>query len=148
MNTQYDSRTADKFVVRLPDGLRNEVQGAADHLDTSMNTVFVQAVRQYLDNQKRQQLLLDALAKAVTGKEELDAVLHWRSKHTQAIRERDALQVLLTAADERVDDLSSAATKALDVLRSLLKVNACGVRYAAAQVACHQLSAALKSGNS
>ncbi|WP_339455804.1 hypothetical protein [Pseudomonas sp. EA_65y_Pfl1_P120] len=59
-----------------------------------------------------------------------------------------ALQQRLTAADERADDLSSAATKALDVLRSLLKVNACGVHYAAAQMACHQLSAALKSGNS
>ncbi|UHG99164.1 Arc family DNA-binding protein [Pseudomonas sp. 7-41] len=104
MSTLYPSRTADKFVVRLPDGLRNEVQGAADYLDTSMNTVFVQAVRQYLDNQKRQQQLLDALAKAVTGKEELDAVLHWRGKHTQAIRERDALQQRLTAADERADE--------------------------------------------
>ncbi|SBW79861.1 hypothetical protein PVE_R1G1975 [Pseudomonas veronii 1YdBTEX2] len=131
MNTQYDSRTADKFVVRLPDGLRNEVQGAADHLDTSMNTVFVQAVRQYLDNQKRQQLLLDALAKAVTGKEELDAVLHWRSKHTQAIRERDALQALLTAADERADKNATlavglaaekhAAGERADVLEGLLR---------------------------
>lgn len=58
--------------------------------------------------------------------------------------ERDALQHRLTAADERADDLSSAAIKALDVLRALLKVNACGVHYAAAQMACHQLSAALK----
>ncbi|MCU0212550.1 hypothetical protein HBR94_14215 [Pseudomonas sp. WS 5412] len=30
--------------------------------------------------------------------EELDAVLHWRAKHAQAIRERDALQVRLNAA--------------------------------------------------
>ena len=113
MNTQYDSRTADKFVVRLPDGLRNEVQGVADYLDTSMNTVFVQAVRQYLDNQKRQQLLLDALAKAVTGKEELDAVLHWRGKHAVAIKERDALQQRLTAADERADVLEGLLQKSL-----------------------------------
>ena len=119
MNTQYDSRTADKFVVRLPDGLRNEVQGAADHLDTSMNTVFVQAVRQYLDNQKRQQLLLDALAKAVTGKEELDAVLYWRSKHAQVIRERDALQQRLTAADERADVLETVSVKQAALLDEL-----------------------------
>lgn len=84
----------------------------------------------------------------VPAVEELDAVLHWRSKHAQAIRERDTLQQRLTAADERADDLSSAATKALEVLRSLLKMNACGVHYAAAQMACHQLSAALKPGNS
>lgn len=67
--------------------------------------------------------------------------------YDRAVAERDALQQRLTAADERADDLSKAATKALDVLRSLLKVNACGVHYAAAQMACHQLSTALKSGN-
>jgi predicted transcriptional regulator len=70
MSKQYDSRTADKFVVRLPDGLHAEIEGAADHLDRSMNSVFVQAVRQYLDSQKRQQLLLDALANAVVKKVE------------------------------------------------------------------------------
>ncbi|WP_236202643.1 hypothetical protein [Pseudomonas lactis] len=45
---------------------------------------------------------------AVTAAEELDAVLHWRGKHAQAIRERDALQQRLTAADERWDELVSA----------------------------------------
>lgn len=64
MNSQYDSRTADKFVVRMPDGLRAEIDSAACRLDTSMNTVFVRALRQYLDDQNRQQLLLDALVLA------------------------------------------------------------------------------------
>ena len=63
--TQYDSRTADKFVVRLPDGLRTDIEAAANAADRSMNSVFVQAVRQYLDGQNRQALLLDALASAV-----------------------------------------------------------------------------------
>ncbi|MFN3354815.1 MAG: Arc family DNA-binding protein [Pseudomonas sp.] len=62
---QYDSRTADKFVVRLPDGLRADIEAAANAADRSMNSVFVQAVRQYLDGQNRQTLLLDALANAV-----------------------------------------------------------------------------------
>jgi|GEM_PF-1538231 len=53
-----------KFVVRLPDGLREEIDAAADAADTSMNTIFVRAIRQYLDKQNRQDLLLDALAKA------------------------------------------------------------------------------------
>ena len=53
-----------KFVVRLPDGLRGEVEEAADAADTSMNTIFVRAIRQYLDKQARQDLLLDALARA------------------------------------------------------------------------------------
>ena len=40
------------------------------------------------------------------SKEELDAVLHWRCKHAQAIRERDALQLRLNAADQRIDELT------------------------------------------
>ena len=35
---------------------------------------------------------------AASSAEELDAVRHWRSKHTQAIRERDALQAQLNSA--------------------------------------------------
>ncbi|WP_258191683.1 Arc family DNA-binding protein [Pseudomonas carnis] len=62
----YDSRTADKFVVRLPDGLRADIEAAANTGDRSMNSVFIQAVRQYLDGQNRQQILLDALANTVT----------------------------------------------------------------------------------
>lgn len=64
--TDYDSRTADKFVVRLPDGLRGDIEAAANASDRSMNSVFVQAVRQYLDGQNRQKILLDALANTVT----------------------------------------------------------------------------------
>ena len=44
--------------------------------------------------------------KPVTAAEELDAVLHWRNKHTQAIKERDALQQRLNAADQRIDDFA------------------------------------------
>ncbi|MBP5969416.1 hypothetical protein [Pseudomonas iridis] len=38
--------------------------------------------------------------------EELDAVLHWRNKHAIAIKERDALQLRLNAADQRIDELT------------------------------------------
>ena len=62
----YDSRTADKFVVRLPDGLRAHIEAAANADDRSMNSVFVKAVRQYLDGQNRQQIMLDVLASTVT----------------------------------------------------------------------------------
>lgn len=65
-SANYDSRTADKFVVRLPDGLRAEIEAAATADDRSMNSVFIQAVRQYLDGQNRQQILLNALANTVT----------------------------------------------------------------------------------
>lgn len=44
-----NSRDADKFVVRLPDGLRDRIaeQAAAQH--TSMNTFVIQALEQALD---------------------------------------------------------------------------------------------------
>lgn len=45
----------------------------------------------------------------VTAAEELEAVLHWRDKHAVAIKERDALQQRLNAADQRIDDLAAAA---------------------------------------
>lgn len=67
MSAQYDSRLADKFVVRLPDGMRSQVEAAADSADRSMNSVFIQALRQYLDNQNRQELLLEALAASVSA---------------------------------------------------------------------------------
>ena len=47
-------------------------------------------------------------AEPVTLAEELDAVLHWRGKHAQTTRERDALQQRLNAADERLDQAVTA----------------------------------------
>jgi predicted transcriptional regulator len=72
-NKTHDSRLADKFVVRLPDGLREQVDQHAAEVHTSMNSVFVLAVKQYLDGQQRQQLLLDALAQAAEKVEVADA---------------------------------------------------------------------------
>ncbi|MFL1475435.1 hypothetical protein [Pseudomonas grimontii] len=45
------------------------------------------------------------MSKSIQTVEELDAVLHWRGKHAQAIRERDALQQLLNQRDEQVESL-------------------------------------------
>jgi len=47
------------------------------------------------------------MSKPIQTVEELDAVLHWRGKHALAIKERDALQQRLTAADERNDNRDS-----------------------------------------
>ncbi|CRM94491.1 hypothetical protein [Pseudomonas sp. 22 E 5] len=51
------------------------------------------------------------MSKPIQTVEELDAVLHWRGKHAQAIRERDALQQRLTAADEQIDLLTPRHTE-------------------------------------
>lgn len=45
------------------------------------------------------------MSKLIQSVEELDAVLHWRGKHAQAIRERDALQELLNQREEQNHDL-------------------------------------------
>lgn len=50
-------------------------------------------------------------APTANATEELAAVLHWRSKHAVAIKERDALQALLTAADDRADALTTALNR-------------------------------------
>lgn len=65
---RYDSRTADKFVVRLPDDMRSDVEALAAFEDRSMNSVIVQAIRNHLDFNRRQELLLDALRDASMGK--------------------------------------------------------------------------------
>ncbi|WP_458075768.1 Arc family DNA-binding protein [Pseudomonas aeruginosa] len=59
------SRDMDKFVVRLPDGLRAEVEAEAKRDERSMNSLIVVALREYLHGQRRKHALLDALTTAV-----------------------------------------------------------------------------------
>lgn len=56
-----NSSTHPKFVVRMPDDLRDQVSAAADQADCSMNTVLVSAIREFLHGQQRKAVLLDAL---------------------------------------------------------------------------------------
>jgi len=64
MAFEYGSREADKFVVRLPDGLRDQVAHAADADDCSMNSLIVKAIREYLDRTARANVLLNVLTQA------------------------------------------------------------------------------------
>lgn len=57
----FNARTADKFVVRMPDGMRARIEQLAAEQHTSMNTEIVRAIEAHLDGQLRQSLLLDAL---------------------------------------------------------------------------------------
>ncbi|AIB40815.1 hypothetical protein [Pseudomonas sp. WCS374] len=54
------------------------------------------------------------MSKPIKTVEELDAVLHWRRKHALAIKERDALQHRLTAADEREDAAIALVTRLIE----------------------------------
>lgn len=57
----FNSRTADKFVVRLPDGMRKAIEELAADNHSSMNTEIIRAIESHLEGQARQNLLLDAL---------------------------------------------------------------------------------------
>ncbi|MDS9589994.1 MULTISPECIES: Arc family DNA-binding protein [Pseudomonas] len=63
----FDSHSLDKFVVRLPDGMRDQVAAAAASDDRSMNSLIVKAIREYLDRNERANVLLDALTLAATA---------------------------------------------------------------------------------
>lgn len=67
-NAVAPSRIADKFVTRLPDGVRErvEVLAKADH--RSMNSFIVAAIEEKIARAQRQELLLDALERAASGK--------------------------------------------------------------------------------
>jgi len=55
------SRAQDKFVLRLPDGVRDRAKELAKAQRCSMNTVLVQAVESFLDDHAELRLLIDAL---------------------------------------------------------------------------------------
>ena len=55
----------------------------------------------------------------VTAAEELDTVLHWRTKHAQAIKERDGLQISLNTADQSIDELNAAISRRTHRVREL-----------------------------
>lgn len=61
------SRDMDKFVVRLPDGLRAEVEAEAKRDERSMNSLIVVALREYLHGQRRKHAP-DALTAAAGGR--------------------------------------------------------------------------------
>lgn len=56
------SRNADKFVARLPDGMRAQISEVAAADERSMNSFVVTALRNELAGRKEQALLLEALA--------------------------------------------------------------------------------------
>lgn len=50
---RYDSRTADKFVLRLPEGLRDQISQAAESNHRSMNGEMVARIDGSLDLERK-----------------------------------------------------------------------------------------------
>lgn len=61
------SRDADKFVIRLPDDIRPRLKAAAKDSERSMNGLIVHALREFLDGQDQQRLLLESLGLAIAA---------------------------------------------------------------------------------
>lgn len=70
-----NSRTADKFVVRMLDGQRDRLAAAAESESRAMNDVAICALDAYLDGQVRQKALLDALERELNHQKALTAEL-------------------------------------------------------------------------
>jgi len=64
--TAYNSRTADKFVVRLPEGMRDQVSEKADESFVSMNSWIVQAIDEKLTREHRAKVNAEALLRATS----------------------------------------------------------------------------------
>lgn len=59
------SRNADKFVIRLKDGQRDEIKARADEENQTMNSFIVTAIEQKLSQSKAFSSLLDLVEKAI-----------------------------------------------------------------------------------
>ncbi|POF99994.1 Arc family DNA-binding protein [Pseudomonas putida] len=76
MQQQYttaNSRTADKFVVRLPDGLRADIAVLAEDNDRSMNSEIVNRLKRSITQDQlneEQTKLIGMLLKRITELEE------------------------------------------------------------------------------
>lgn len=55
MSDEYNSRQADKFVVRLPDGMRERISQVAKDENRSMNAWFVNRLKKALENTEHTQ---------------------------------------------------------------------------------------------
>lgn len=64
----YNSRSADKFVVRLPKGVRNKIFDHSAAARLTMNAWIVKAIEEKLARAKRLELLLDTLEAAAAAK--------------------------------------------------------------------------------
>lgn len=73
------SRITDKFVVRLPEGVHQQISEQAAENYQSMNGWIVQAVKEKLERAQREELLLDALQAAVKA--------HGAAKATKRVEE-------------------------------------------------------------
>lgn len=83
MKQQYattDSRTADKFVVRLPDGLRADIAVLAEGNDRSMNSEIINRLKRTIVQDELNEEQAKMISVLLQRIEELEAKLQCRAE--------------------------------------------------------------------
>lgn len=83
MKQQYvttDSRTADKFVVRLPDGLRADIAVLAEGNDRSMNSEIINRLKRTIVQDELNEEQAKMISVLLQRIEELEAKLQRRAE--------------------------------------------------------------------
>lgn len=76
-NMPYNSRTADKFVVRLPDGLRERIADVARTHHRSMNSEIIARLARSLDEESTERADSDALSDSGAAPESKTRTVSW-----------------------------------------------------------------------
>lgn len=82
---RYNSRTADKFVLRMPDGMRSRIEALASDRHRSMNSeITIRLERSFVDTDlvARQTLLIQQLSTRIHDLEEINTNLR---EHVKAL---------------------------------------------------------------
>ncbi|WP_019411230.1 Arc family DNA-binding protein [Pseudomonas psychrophila] len=75
---RYDSRTAEKFVLRMPDGMRSRIEALASERHRSMNSeITIRLERSFINTDlvERQSLLIQQLSTRIDDLEQINTNL-------------------------------------------------------------------------
>jgi hypothetical protein len=78
MSSDFPSRGLDKFVLRLPNGMRNKIGAAARANKRTMNAEIVQRLEASFSSTGEQQLVLSQATAEAFPKEAIKAILETR----------------------------------------------------------------------
>ena len=116
--TKYPSQAADRFQVRMPDGLREKIRLAAEANGRAMNTEIVMRLEQSFEN--------DTLASnwAKLSNDLLSSQRELVAEYEQALEERAVYQEALSKVRDRYKMVEDVAVTSLDRLKRLEPMNA------------------------
>jgi len=96
MSKSYTSRTADKFVVRLPEGMRERIAEVSKESHRSMNSEIIARLERSLAEETGDEA--SAQAPGVSKEWDLRALAQMTKRCEDVEKQRDELEKLLAAA--------------------------------------------------